>query len=302
MRWQQHEKSDYFIIEACEYREHFLKISHDFGVVLNIDYDHPDYFRTSSDYEKAFQKFAKNGKQITFVDEKYSILFDKNIITFGSGGKYQARHIKYQDAQITYDAYKEGVFFEKISLNCIGFFNVKNSLCALAVCDYLGIEKKYIKQGLSLFENLKRRYEYMGKIKDNIVITDYAHHPTQIENCIKATRQLYKKNIVVVFEPHTYSRTKKFLPQFVDALNLANRIIIMPTYSAREKSLRGGTSRDLFETLKFKKANVYFIKSYKKCFKELEKQSDSVILILGAGSIIKLANSIKQNYIKEQKE
>ena len=290
-------KKDFLIVEACEYKEHFLKIGHNTGVVLNVDYDHPDYFKTTTEYEVAFQKFVKNSKEITITDEKYSILFGGKILTFGSGGVYQAKHVKYDEDKISYDVYRSGKFFLKIKLNCMGAFNVKNSLCSVAICDYYGIDKKYIKEGLLKFENLKRRYEYMGKIKNNVVITDYAHHPTQLETCIKTTQKIYKRNITVVFEPHTYSRTKKFLPQFVDALCYAQKIIILPTYSARERPIKGGTSRDLFEMLKFKKANVSFVKSYKKCLKELEKTDGSIILILGAGSVIKLANTIKQNYI-----
>lgn len=286
------------IVEACEYKEHFLKIGHDTGVILNVDYDHPDYFKTTTEYEVAFQKFAQKSKQITITDEKYSILFGNNILTFGSGGVYQAKHINFKEDKIIYDVYKSGKFFLQIRLNCLGSFNVKNSLCSVAICDYYGIDKKYVKLGLSKFENLKRRYEYMGKINNNIVITDYAHHPTQLESCIKTTQKFYKKSITVVFEPHTYSRTKMFLSQFADALCYAQRIIILPTYSAREKSIKGGTSRDLYETLKFKKANVCFVKSYKKCLKELEKIDGNIILILGAGSVIKLANSIKANYMK----
>ena len=295
-------EKEFLIVEACEYREHFLKIGHNTGVVLNVDYDHPDYFKTTTEYEVAFQKFAKNSKQITITDEKYSILFGGKILTFGSGGVYQAKHVKYDEDKISYDVYRSGKFFLKIKLNCMGAFNVKNSLCSVAICDYYGIDKKYIKEGLFKFENLKRRYEYMGKIKNNVVITDYAHHPTQLETCIKTTKKIYKKNITAVFEPHTYSRTKKFLSQFADALSYAQRIIILPTYSAREKPIKGGTSRDLFETLKFKKTDVSFVKSYKKCLKELEKIDGSIILILGAGSVIKLANAIKQNYINSTKK
>ena len=152
-------EKEYLIVEACEYREHFLKLEHSVGVVLNVDYDHPDYFKTARDYERAFQKFAKNSKTCTVTDEKYSILLDGKILTFGTGGKYQARHVRFRDNQILYDAYKDGQFYEKITLNCLGYFNVKNSLCALSVCDFYNIDKKYIQNGLYAFENLKRRYE-----------------------------------------------------------------------------------------------------------------------------------------------
>ncbi len=290
-------QKEYLIVEACEYREHFLKINHSVGIILNIDYDHPDYFKSSNEYETAFQKFAKASKKVTFIDEKYSIMFVDNTVTFGDGGQYQAKRVVHKENRIQFDAYKNGKFFERFLIEAIGTYNAKNALCALAVADYFGIDKCFIKKGLAEFKNLKRRYEYMGKINDNIVITDYAHHPTQIENCITATREIYSRNITVVFEPHTYSRTKFLFNDFANALSMADNIILLPTYSAREKSQRGGTSRDLFNALKFKRENVSFVKSYKKCHKELEKLKDNIILILGAGSVIKLAEQIKREFL-----
>lgn len=292
-------KKDFLIVEACEYREHFLKIPHSTAVILNIDFDHPDYFKTQQNYEKAFLKFAKQSTKKVFVDEKYKILLDYEKSTFGNGGDYSARHIVFKDNAILFDVYKHNRFYEKFILNCIGFYNVQNALCAIAVSDYYGLDKKYIKKGIANFESLKRRYEYMGKLKNNIVITDYAHHPTQIKNCIDATQEVYNRKITVVFEPHTYSRTKALLAEFANTISKADNIIILPTYSAREKSIRGGRSRDLYETLLHKNNHVSFIKSYSKCLKELEKLKDNIILILGAGSIVKLAETIKCNYLNK---
>ena len=292
-------KKDFLIVEACEYREHFLKIPHSTAVILNIDFDHPDYFKTQQNYEKAFLKFAKQSTKKVFVDEKYKILLDYEKSTFGNGGDYSARHIVFKDNAILFDVYKHNRFYEKFILNCIGFYNVQNALCAIAVSDYYGLDKKYIKKGIANFESLKRRYEYMGKLKNNIVITDYAHHPTQIKNCIDATQEVYNRKITVVFEPHTYSRTKALLAEFANTISKADNIIILPTYSAREKSIKGGRSRDLYETLLHKNNHVSFIKSYSKCLKELEKLKDNIILILGAGSIVKLAETIKCNYLNK---
>ena len=290
-------KDDFLIVEACEYMEHFLKIGHSTAVILNIDYDHPDYFKTQRQYELAFEKFAKMSKKQVFLNEKYSIFIENSAITFGNGGDYQARHVTFKEDKILFDVYKKNRFFEKIKLNIIGSYNVLNALATIAVTDYYKIEKACIKRGLEQFASIKRRFEYMGKLGSNIVITDYAHHPTQIKNCVEAARTVYKKKITVVYEPHTYSRTKAFLSDFANSLSLADNIIILPTYSAREKSMRGGASRDLFETLSHTKSSVSFVKSYKKCQRELEKIDDNIILILGAGSIIKLAQNIKKQYL-----
>ena len=285
------------IVEACEYQDHFLKLDHDIGVILNVDYDHPDYFESEKKYENSFQKFAKNSKKISIIEEKCKILINNNCLTFGNNGNYQAKRISQNENYIKFDVYKNNDFFENIKIETIGVYNAKNALCAIAVADYFGIEKKYIKLGLQKFQAVKRRYEYMGKLGDNIVITDYAHHPTQIENCIKATRAIYSRNITVVFEPHTYSRTKFLFNDFVRAISLADNIVLLPTYSARENPIDGGSSKDLFRTLKFNKQQVIYCSNYKKCLKELEKLDNNIILILGAGSIINLAEEIKKNYI-----
>lgn len=291
---------DFLIVEACEYKEHFLKIPHSTAVILNIDFDHPDYFKTQKNYENSFLKFAQQSTKQVFVNEKYKILIDCEKITFGVGGDFFARHIVFKDNSILFDVYKKGKFYEKFKLNCIGFYNVQNALCAIAVADFYGIDKKVIKRGIENFASLKRRYEYMGKLKNNIVITDYAHHPTQIKNCIDATREVYDRKITVVFEPHTYSRTKALLAEFANTLSKADNIIILPTYSAREKSIKGGRSRDLYETLLHIKTNVSFVKSYNKCFKQLENLDNNIILILGAGSVIKLAEEIKTTFLKSK--
>ena len=292
-------EKEILIVEACEYMEHFLKIPHSVSVILNIDFDHPDYFKTQKNYEKSFQKFVSISKKKVFVNEKYSMLIGGEKITFGCGGDYQAKHIKYQENYITFDVYKKNRFFDTYKLNCVGLYNVLNALAAIAVADYYNIQKTHIKKGVQEFINLKRRYEYMGKINNNIVITDYAHHPTQIKNCIKATKEVYNRKITVIFEPHTYTRTKALMSEFVDSLYLADNIIILPTYSAREKPKKGGTSRDLYNTISFVSKNVSFVKSYKKCKKELENLNNNIILILGAGSVIKLAEEIKSDYLNK---
>jgi UDP-N-acetylmuramate--alanine ligase len=286
----------YLIVEACEYKRHFLKIEHDIAVILNIDFDHPDYYKSAKEYADAFEEFASKSREKNVISEKYKIFLGENSITFGTGGNYIAKHIRYFDGAVEFDVYKNQKFFQKFKLNLIGLYNVSNALCVISVCDHFGIDKKITKQALMEFEGVKRRYEYVGKFNSNIVITDYAHHPTQIENCIKATREIYKKDITVVFEPHTYSRTKFLFSAFVNALSLADNIILLPTYPARETALKGGTSKDLFNALKYKTSNVSYIKTYDKCLKELENINENIVLILGAGTINQIADQIRQKY------
>lgn len=294
-------KKDFLIVEACEYKEHFLKLKHNTAVILNIDYDHPDYFKNASAYANAFNKFSRLSLDKTIISEKYKMFLETNLyVTYGKGGTYSARHIKHHENMLEFDVYKNGKFFNHIVLNLIGTYNIMNALCSVAVADCYKLEKEKVKRSLAEYEGVKRRYEYMGKLLDNIVITDYAHHPTQIANCIEATREVYKKPITVVFEPHTYSRTKSLFFDFLNSLEKADNLILLPTYSAREKTIVGGRSKDLFDALKFKKKNVKYIKTYSVCLEHLKKLKNNIILLLGAGSIINLAETIKQNYLNAQ--
>ena len=137
----------------------------------------------------------------------------------------------------------------------------------------------------------------MGKINNQIVIQDYAHHPTQITNVIQATKKLFNKKIIVVFQPHTYSRTKYLFSGFIDSLIKADNLIIMPTYSAREVKSDGYDAKKLFLSIKKIKKDTKYYYSYSRILRKLSKFNDSVILILGAGDIEKLANKIKTQYL-----
>lgn len=286
------------IVEACEYKRHFLKLKHDISLILNIDYDHPDCYKNAKEYMLAFEQFASTTTKQNFVGEKYkSFLQDNNAITYGVNGDFVAKNVKHLDDKIEFDVYKQDNFYDKYILNMIGFYNVVNALCAIALCDFFGIDKKIQKNVLKDFVGVKRRYEYMGKLADNIIIADYAHHPTQLKKCIQSTKLAYKKQVVVVFEPHTYTRTKALFNEFISALDYADCVELLPTYSAREKTIKGGTSKDIYVALCKKKKNVKLVTSYEKCFEHLKKVKNSVILLLGAGSIYTLAEHIKLNYL-----
>lgn len=290
--------NNFLIVEACEYKKHFLKLKHDVSVILNIDYDHPDCYKNSLDYISAFEQFAKTSLQKNIIAESYkSFLNDPNALTYGTNGVFTLKRVKHNDNNIQFEVYKNKKFYQKYTLSMIGAYNILNALCAIAVADYFNIDKLIQTKALKEFTGVKRRYEHMGKLGSNIVISDYAHHPTQIKNCILATKKVYKKPIIAVYEPHTFTRTKAFFYDFVTALNYADYILLLPTYSAREKVVNGATSKDLFNTLVVKAKNVKYIKNYNKCYKELLKHNNSIILLLGAGSIYNLANDIKRNYL-----
>lgn len=291
---------EFFITETCEFQKHLLKMPHNVGVILNIEMDHPDTYKTEKDLFDTFSKFGEDSKDLLVINEKFkSICKCKNIITFGKYGIFTAKNIKeYKRGAITFDCYKAGEFYAKFELSVFGVHNISNALACIAVADYFNIRIIKIKRGLKNFTGVKRRFEYMGKINNSIVIHDYAHHPTEILNTIETAHKLFKKNIICVFQPHTYSRTIKLFNDFISCFSSANEVIVLPTYSAREEKDIKGTGKTLQKAMNFVNKNAIYKTNFKSCYNYLLTKENSVILIIGAGDIVKLAQKIKTEYIK----
>lgn len=282
----------FFITEACEYKNSFLKLNPQVGLILNIENDHTDYFKNVNAIILSFQQFAKNSKMVV-VEEKYSSMIEKEAITYGfSKGDYIAKNIKNENGKYTsFQVEKKGKEWGTFKIKSLLKHNVYNALASIIVADYYGISKKNIQEGLFLFEGIKRRFEMVEELNKSIIIHDYAHHPTEIASTIKACSDIYKKPITVIFQPHTYTRTKALMKDFLNCFSLASTIIIAPTYKAREKKVKGGRAVDLYHNLHFLKPNCYYLKTFQKIKKHLIKHQkpNEIILILGAGDIENLA-------------
>ena len=272
--------NDYFIVEACEYRESFLQIKPECGVITNIESDHLDYYKNYKNIERAFCKFAKGSNTLVTsenIDHKKLIdvkktFVSKNIIVTQNG--------------YTFDVYKNNSFYANIELNIIGRHNIENVIFAIAVADIYGIKKEIIVKTIKDYRGCKRRYEIIGSIWDTPIIIDYAHHPTEITNSICGVSEHYN-NILIVFQPHTYSRTKMLKNDFAKALAPIDSLIIFKTYSARENEIAGGSAWDLYNILK--NPNLIYIDDVKKLYSAIHdacymKMYDCV-LILGAGNL-----------------
>lgn len=299
--------NDFLITEACEYKKHILKIPHTVGVVLNVEMDHAECYKDYKDLASTFKQFQQMSKKTCIINEKYKGLFDDGLplITFDGmdNGNFSASNIKIsQSGYVSFSCYKNKKFFGNFRLKGFGYFNVYNALSAIAVADYYNISKKDIKGGLEQFKGVKRRFEYMGKLNNQVVIHDYAHHPTQINNVIMSARKLFNKPVTVVFQPHTYSRTKYLFSAFIESLCLADNVIIMPTYPAREQPCCGYDAKYLYSNLKKIKKNIRYTNSSSKVINELKKTSDNVILILGAGDICNIATQIKSKFVEKIRE
>lgn len=287
--------NDFLITEACEYKAHFLKFEYNTAVVTNIEYDHPDYYHNEKELISSFKKFIQKSKNNVVVDEKIvNLLGTHNYITCSLSGNsnFLAKNICYYNGQVKYDCFKDGNFFARITLKVIGNHNISNSLYSIAVADFYNIPKKDIVDGLKEFSGIKRRMEYLGKINNNFVFADYAHHPTEILASLETLKQVYKKQLFVLFQPHTYSRTKYLMSGFISSLKDVDKLIILPTFSAREKPIKRASAKMLYSNLKFVKNDTLYLSSNKSISKEILKVSNHIIIFVGAGDIYEKAKEI----------
>lgn len=251
-------KSDTLVCESCEFEDHFLKLSPDISVILNIDADHLDYFGTLENIMKSFRKFAEMTSKVLVLngsDEntmKAMEGIDKNIITFGKDTScdFYPENVKHENGLLTtFDAMYKGEKLGEITLHVAGIHNILNALAAVAVSHYLGIEFSAVQKGLSEFRGAKRRFEKLGFEKGITVVDDYAHHPTELEATLRAAMEMNFNNVWAVFQPFTFSRTKLLLDDFARVLQIPDHAVLTDIMGSREKNTYGIFTRHLAEKI-----------------------------------------------------
>ena len=251
--------SEHFIIEACEYVESFLKFSPKSAIVLNIDNDHLDYFKTFENIKKSFIKFVKllpkdgilvvNGDDQNCLDlQKYT---SAKCITYGISNKntnFFAVNIVFDENGFPeFDVYHNDKFYARIKLSIPGMHNVSNCLACIAMCNEYEISAEDIQNSLINFTGADRRFQFKGTVNNAKVYDDYGHHPTEIIATAKSLMNKKYNQSWVVFQPHTYSRTKNLLTDFAKALLNFDNIIVLDIYAAREAKNPEISSKDLVE-------------------------------------------------------
>ena len=248
--------SEYMICESCEFVDTFLQLSPDMAVLLDIDNDHLDYFKTLDNLVRSFGKFVSMSK-VAVVNGDDPLVkkaiegFEGEVITFGldASNDYYATDIKQAKHGYAFTVnYRSEPLF-RLELSVPGKHNVYNMLSAVAVGKYYGIENDGIKDSLSKFGGAGRRFEKLGEWNSISLIDDYAHHPTEIKATLSAARQLGFKRIIAVFQPFTFSRTELLKDDFIDALSLAEKVILTPIMGSREVNMTGITSKVIADGL-----------------------------------------------------
>ncbi len=294
--------SEYYILESCEYKANFLNFFPNSAIILNIDNDHLDYYKTFDNIVKTFEQFVQKvdekGVLVVNGDDENCLNLNKHtkakFITYGIeniNANYVAKNIKFdEDGFAEFEVYKNQEYFENIKLSVPGKHNVLNALATIAMSDYYGIDKNVIKLSMAEFTGASRRMEYKGKVNNAKIYDDYGHHPTEVLATAKAIINKTFNKSWVVFQPHTYSRTKAHLKEFAEALLNFDNIIVTDIYAAREKNTFDISSKDLVnEILKLGK-DAKYISDFSEIvtlLKDNVKEGDFV-LTLGAGTVTEI--------------
>ncbi|NLJ77901.1 MAG: UDP-N-acetylmuramate--L-alanine ligase [Tissierellia bacterium] len=303
---------DHILTEACEYKGNILKYFPTIAIILNIEEDHLDYFKDIDHILDDFTNYANNvrddGYLIVNKDDANSkrVIEEtgSNVVTFGINAKadYCAENVSFtSDGYPNFMLNIRGEYLHPVALNVMGTHNVYNALASIATAHTLGVPIETIIPSIGKYTGTGRRLEFKGIINGIKVIDDYAHHPTEIRASLSALKNLDKKDIWCVFQPHTYSRTKSLLEDFGNAFAGAHRVIIPDIYAAREKDNGIIHSTDLVDVLVRNGVDALYIPSFERIEDYLLKhtQEGDIVITMGAGNVHTIGEMMLKNKEKE---
>ena len=284
---------EFFVTECCEYKQNLLRVPCESVIVLNIDKDHMECYESETQLKEVFRIFCARAKR-AFVcadDEKAVSLGD--FVTFGINNEfsdYRAVNLKEVGQCYQFTLLEYGNELCKVRLKARGICNVYNALAVFAVLRSYGFDERKISEGLSSFSGVKRRFEEIGIIQDVTYICDYAHHPREIQSTVETARKMFKSTVYVIFQPHTYSRTKLLMPEFVEVLRGIENLVIYKTYPAREFYDEVGSAKTLAENV----GGCLYIENMRELSVWIKRSvlAGDAVLFLGAGDIYFVAQRI----------
>ncbi len=297
--------SEHFITEACEYVDSFLNFNPLISIVLNIEEDHLDYFSGIEEIKASFNKFGKllpeegyfivNGDNENANDIMYEV--EANIIKFGQRADNDAiiSEIKYDnDGYAMFNLKYKGINLGSFDLSVYGLHNVYNATAAILAAIVSGLEVDTIKKAIKTYTGVGRRFEKKGNYNGALIIDDYAHHPTEVKAALAAAKTLKKNKLWVVFQPHTYSRTRALLDEFAGAFYAADKVIITDIYAAREKDPGDISSKNLVEKLYQNNVDAMYMPTFEEISEFLKEnlEEDDLLLTCGAGPVNKVGEAL----------
>ena len=301
------------VAEADESDGSFLKLSPCIAVITNIDREHLDYYRDIEEIKAAFLKFANivpfYGSTVVCADDPHirEIIpeITRKIITYGvhSPADYQAVDILLQGSTSTFSVLYKGAPLGQITMRVPGRFNVYNALAALAVAREIDMGMEIIRDGLNAYVGVHRRLEFKGEAGGVAVVDDYGHHPTEIRETLAAARHVWQGRMIVVFQPHRYTRTKALYEEFLTAFSDADALIVTDIYPASEEPIPGVTAANLCRSIRDRgHADVTYLPGSEDIVAHLLKKAKAsdVIITQGAGSVWKIGEAYLQQAAETQ--
>lgn len=293
--------SDYFVTEACEYTNSFLKFYPTIALITNIEEDHLDFFSGIDEIIESFRTFAYLTKDVGYVvamgaDENIKKALsgadDLKIITYGMENTfdYYPANVVYYAGFPSFDVIKNGEKLCSLTLNVPGEHNILNALATIAVCSLSGVDAVTAAKGIETFKGTHRRFEKKGFLNGAVVIDDYAHHPTEIKATLNAAQKFPHNKIWCVFQPHTYSRTRTLWKEFTEAFDDADELILTHIYAAREKPDGVTKAENLAEDIKKRGVSARYIDEFSDIsdfLKENVKEGD-IVFTMGAGDVVNI--------------
>ena len=287
------------VVEADEYDRSFLKLTPDVAIITAMDADHLDIYGTPEEFGNAFIQFSKKIKEGGCLISKYGLERDaefnvSNHLTYSfkdNRATIYAKDIKVVNGAYLFDVvYKEETVSD-VNLHMGGLHNIENAVAAIGVAKYLNISDEKIKVAVADFKGVKRRFEYIVKTEKHVLIDDYAHHPEELRALISGIRSLYgKEKLTLIFQPHLYSRTNDLADEFGVSLSMADEVILLPIYPARELPIPGVTSEMLLDKMTIANKKVL---GKREMVEWLKENKPGLIVMAGAGDIDVLIQEVK---------
>lgn len=304
-------EGEYIVFEADESDGSFLKLLPTIGVVTNIDADHLDHYKYFEGLKEAFLTYMNNipfyGYSVVCIDdhsiEELLPRVERPYVTYGlsAGADFRAQDLRIVDGRTVYSCYYKEEKLGDVTLSLLGEHNVVNSLSVVAVALELGVPFPLIAEGIARFKGVGRRLEHIGEINGITVIDDYGHHPTEVRATLEALKNLDRR-LVVVFQPHRYSRTKLLCDEFGQAFPMADVLMLTEIYAAGEEPMEGVNSELLKEAIsRHEQKNVDIISSFDEIpdrIASVIKEGD-IVLTLGAGDIYKAGPMILEKLLEK---
>lgn len=291
------EKNGVVVVEADEFDRSFLTLYPDIAVITSTDADHLDIYGEADEVKKSFALYASQIK-------KGGKLFLRDGLDVGQpaevqikkyaydGGTIHTENLRVENGMFIFDYVSPSQRIDGITMLVPGFHNAENALAAISIALELGLEPSKIKVGIESFKGVKRRFQYILKTDKVVYIDDYAHHPTEIEAFLKSVKKLYAgKKVTCIFQPHLYSRTRDFMDGFAESLSMADKLILLDIYPARELPIEGVTSQVVFDKVTL---NDKILCTKSELMSVLEKEQPEVLVTVGAGDIDTFIKPIKE--------